>query len=136
MCGVPAVFVQLLLERPVQVHPPDLGIGPNKTNICKKQCCGSNAKYIDLDPDPGFWPNLNPYHDHVNNFEEEKILKKISFKNNKKIMRLKQIFSQLGLCMVKFCTLHFLPLIYSIFTCVDPIWIWIHNTGKNYGIIL
>ena len=44
--------------------------------------------------------------------------------------------------------LHILPLIYSIFTCVDPdpyseygstkvlntdsFWIWIHNTGKNY----
>ena len=24
----------------------------------RKQCCGS--KYIDLDPDPGFWPNLDP----------------------------------------------------------------------------
>ena len=44
-----------------------------------------------------------------------------------------EIFSQLGLLMVNFfsSTLHLLPRIYPIFTCVDLISIRIHNTAED-----
>ena len=57
---------------------------------------------------------------NLNYFRENKF----SYENYKKIKASEEMFSQLGLWMVNLCLhsyfLHLLPLIYPIFTCVDP----------------
>ena len=62
--------------------------------------------------------------------QEKKFLKRFFY--NKKIMAPREICSQLGHWMIKFCA-PFVSLFIPILTCVDPIWIQIriHSTGQN-----
>ena len=81
---------------------------------------------MDMDPDPAFWPNLDPdpglcyqfLKNVENSFRGKNFYRKIFFKNNKKTITM--AMSSVGPLTREFLSkiLHLLSLFHHIFTCV------------------